>query len=124
MKTYQMFLNGQFCKKGVLRDIVQPYNGKPFAKVYFGNEEILKEAINGAGIAFKTMKSTPSHVISDILRRVSQKLKERSEEFAKTLALEAGKPIKTARIWNDKALSSRCDWSDYPIQFSSEPGRA
>ncbi|MCK4715360.1 MAG: aldehyde dehydrogenase family protein [Candidatus Marinimicrobia bacterium] len=97
MKTYQMFLNGQFCTKGVLRDIVQPYNGKPFAKVYFGNEEILKEAINGAGIAFKTMKSTPSHVISDILRRVSQKLKERSEEFAKTLALEAGKPIKTAR---------------------------
>ncbi|MBL7067317.1 MAG: aldehyde dehydrogenase family protein [Candidatus Marinimicrobia bacterium] len=97
MKIYQIFLNGQFCKRAVLRDIVQPYNGKPFAKVYFGNEEILEEAIDGAEKAFKTMKSTPSHVISDILRKVSQKLKARSEEFAKMLALEAGKPIKTAR---------------------------
>ena len=97
MKTYKMFLNGQFCKRGVLKNIVQPYNGKPFAKVYFGDEEILKEAIDGAEKAFKTMKSAPSHVISDILRKVSQKLKARSEEFAKVLALEAGKPIKTAQ---------------------------
>jgi len=97
MKTYQMFLNGQFCNGVVLRDIVQPYNNKPFAKVYFGNEVILEEAIVGAEKAFKTMKSTPSHVISDILRKVSQKLNARSEEFAKIIALEAGKPIKTAR---------------------------
>ena len=97
MKTYKMFLNGQFCTRGVLRDIIQPYNRKPFTKVYFGNEVILEEAIIGAEKAFKTMKSTPSHIISDILKKVSQKLNDRSEEFAKILALEAGKPIKTAR---------------------------
>lgn len=97
MKTYQMFLNGQFSKRGVLRDIVQPYNNKPFAKVYFGEEDIISEAIDGAEKAFQKMKSTPAHVISDILRKVSERLKERSEEFANILALEAGKPIKTAR---------------------------
>jgi len=97
LKTYQMFLNGTFCKRGTLRDIVQPYNNKSFAKVYFGDEGIISEAVDGAEKAFQEMKSLPAHRISDILRKVSEKLKERLEKFTKILALEAGKPIKTAQ---------------------------
>ncbi len=115
-----MFLNGQFCKRGVLRDIVQPYNGKPFAKVYFGDEEILKEAIAGAEKAFKTMKSTPSHAISDILRKVSQKLKGRSEEFTKMLALEAGKPIKTARGEVNRAVHTMMLGAEECLRIAGE----
>ena len=41
---------------------------------------------------------------SDILEKISVAIAQRREEFARTMALEAGKPLKAARVEVDRAV--------------------
>ncbi len=104
MDTYKLFINGKFSDRGYVREIVQPYNKEPFAEVHFGDEKIFSEAIGSAEKSFSTIKEIPAYKISEILHGISSKIAEKREEFARAMALEAGKPVKTARGEVDRAV--------------------
>src|SRR5205807_2645223 len=48
--------------------------------------------------AFEVTRKLPSFERQRVLRSVAAQLSSRTEEFARTMALESGKPIKTARV--------------------------
>ena len=48
----------------------------------------------------------PAHKRAEILDRAAELLAERREEFARTIAEEAAKPIKTARVEADRAVQT------------------
>jgi glyceraldehyde-3-phosphate dehydrogenase (NADP+) len=66
--------------------------------------EQAEEAIGGAVAAFSVTRKMPAYDRQRILERVSAGIAERGEEFARTMALEAGKPIRTARAEVSRAV--------------------
>lgn len=64
----------------------------------------LEAAIQAAQRGFEAMKKLPSYQRAEICRKAATGLRARKEEYAKTLALEAGKPIKQARMEMDRAI--------------------
>ncbi|MFS0776887.1 aldehyde dehydrogenase family protein [Neobacillus sp. 3P2-tot-E-2] len=79
-------------------DITSPFNGEVVGRVNLATRLDAENAIETAYNVFhKTMKKLPAHRRSDILRKVGDLLEGRTEEFAKVLAQEAGKPIRDGR---------------------------
>ena len=62
------------------------------------------EAIAAAVQAFEVTRKLPSFERQRVLRSVSSSIAARKDEFARTLAEEAGKPLKTARVEVDRAI--------------------
>jgi acyl-CoA reductase-like NAD-dependent aldehyde dehydrogenase len=96
-KTKGLFINGKSETKQRTYALRSPYSGELIANINMADEDDVKRAIAGARLAFETMKDMPAYKRSEILFRVGQILQERKEELAQVLALEAGKPIRTAR---------------------------
>lgn len=79
-------------------EVTSPFNGEVVGKVILASQEDAKIAIESAHRVFhETMKKMPAYRRADILRKTADLLEERTEEFARVLALEAGKPIRDGR---------------------------
>jgi acyl-CoA reductase-like NAD-dependent aldehyde dehydrogenase len=79
-------------------EVKNPYNQELLATVYSSTIEDVEEAVNSAHNVYKqTMRYLPAHERSKILRKSAILLEERSEEFARVISQEAGKPIVEAR---------------------------
>jgi len=64
----------------------------------------IEQAIAACARAFQLTRKLPAFERQRVLRSISAKIAERREQFARTMALEAGKPIKTARAEVDRAI--------------------
>lgn len=79
-------------------EVNNPYNQQLLAKIYSSTTEDVEKAVNCAYEVFQqTMRDLPAHERSKILRKSAILLEERSEEFARVISQEAGKPIVEAR---------------------------
>ena len=63
-------------------------------------------ALDAARRAAIVMADLPAHKRSEILQRAATMLRERQDEFARTIAVEAGKALKFARAEVDRAIST------------------
>src|SRR5437588_3772455 len=102
--THGFFLDGKWLEEGDIVDVRAPYDGAVIASVYQGRREHADAAIAAAVKAFGTTRRLPAFERQRVLRRVSQSISERKQEFARTLAQEAGKPIKSARTEVERAI--------------------
>src|ERR1700731_2420501 len=102
--THGFFLDGRWLEEGDIVDVRAPYDGALAAHVYQGRREHADAAIAAAVKAFGTTRRLPAFERQRVLRRVAQALAERREEFSRTIAQEAGKPIKLARTEVDRAV--------------------
>ncbi|MGB7293912.1 MAG: aldehyde dehydrogenase family protein [Thermodesulfobacteriota bacterium] len=85
-------------KNGKVTQVTNPYSREVIAEVSIASKEDVNAAIESARLAFKsTTKHIPSHKISEILYKTSGLIGEFSEDFARTISLEAGKPIRESR---------------------------
>lgn len=84
-------------------EIRSPYDRTPVAIVHRAGPDEVERAIAAAVAAFDTTRRLPSWQREQVLERISDGIAERREELARTIALEAGKPIKTARVEVDRA---------------------
>jgi acyl-CoA reductase-like NAD-dependent aldehyde dehydrogenase len=97
VSTQSFFVDGKWIEEGDPVEIRAPYDGSVIASVFQGTREHAEAAIVAAVKAFGTTRRLPAFERQRVLRRVSQSISERKLEFARTLAQEAGKPIKAAR---------------------------
>ena len=81
-----------------------PYDGSVIASVFQGRREHAEAAIAAAVKAFGTTRRLPAFERQRVLRRVSENIYERKQEFARTMAQESGKPIKAARTEVERAI--------------------
>ena len=102
--THGFFLDGQWHEDGDLVDIRAPYDGAVIARVTQGRREHAERAIAAAVKAFGTTRRLPAFERQRVLRQISALMTERKDEFSRTLAQEAGKPIKAARSEVDRAI--------------------
>lgn len=102
-------------------EVKSPFNGEAIAAVEQADEAAIKSAIAQAKETFETvMKKMPAHKRSEILARTARILSERHEDFARTIAMEGGKPIKDARIEVARAISTFTIASEEALRLDGE----
>jgi len=96
--TVSLVINGKLVEKSETIPLVSPGSGKVVERISKGTAEDVKEAVEAATRAFESWAGTPLNVRSAVLLKTAALLKERVEDFARTLATEAGKPIRDSRV--------------------------
>jgi acyl-CoA reductase-like NAD-dependent aldehyde dehydrogenase len=97
-------LEGGQVETGETVEVRSPYDGTPVAVVHRAGPAEVERAIVGAVDAFETTRRLPSWRREQVLDGIAARIANRREELARTIALEAGKPIKTARVEVDRAV--------------------
>ena len=85
-------------------DVRSPYDGTAVAVVHRAGPEEIERAIADAAAVSAEARALPSWKRAAVLEQISATIAARHEELARTIALEAGKPIKTARAEVDRAV--------------------
>jgi acyl-CoA reductase-like NAD-dependent aldehyde dehydrogenase len=104
VSTQGFLVDGKWIEEGGSVEVRAPYDGSVIANVFRGRREHAEAAIAAAVKAFGTTRRLPAFERQRVLRRVAQDISERKAEFARTLAQEAGKPIKAARTEVERAI--------------------
>ena len=102
--TRAFLLDGKWIEEGDPIEIRSPYDGSVVGSVFQGRREHVDAAIKAAIKAFGTTRRLPAFERQRVLRRVAESITLRKEEFAHTLAQEAGKPIKAARSEVERSI--------------------
>src|SRR4051812_32109231 len=104
VRTQGFYLQGKWIEEGTPVEIRAPYDGTPLAEVFQATREHAEQAISAAVRAFGTTRKLPAFERQRVLRSVAQHINSRKEEFARTLAQEAGKPLRAARTEIERAI--------------------
>jgi len=96
-------LGGEQVETGETYEVRSPYDGAAVALVHRAGPDEVERAIAGAVAAFETTRHLPSWQREDVLKKIAQGILARRDELAEVIALEAGKPIKIARLEVDRA---------------------
>ncbi len=86
--------------------VVNPWNGETFAEVGLAGPDDIEEAIVLAERAFAVTRRLPAYMRSRICAQIASGIEARAEEFARTIALESGKPLVHARTEVDRSVST------------------
>src|SRR5215472_8923138 len=104
VSTQGFLLDGKWIEDGDVVEVKSPYDGSVVGRASQGRREHADAAIAAAVKAFGTTRRLPAFERQRVLRRVAETISRRKEEFSRTLAQEAGKPIKAARTEVERAI--------------------
>src|SRR3954469_3251957 len=93
----QPFIGGNAAETSDTYEVRAPYDDQLVAVIHRAGPAEIEDAIARAERAFQTTRTLPSWRRAEILEAVSAAIAEQRDDFARTIALEAGKPVKTAR---------------------------
>src|ERR1700751_6171824 len=93
VRTQGFYLQGKWVEEGTPVEIRAPYDGTPLTQVFKGTREHAERAMEAASRAFGSTRRLPAFERQRVLRSIAQQISARKEEFAHTLAQEAGKPF-------------------------------
>src|SRR5215471_11670601 len=96
-------IGGREVKTDETYEVRSPYDDALVAVIHRAGPREIEAAIAGAVRAFETTRKLPSWKRSAILTGIADRIEAAKDDFARTIALEAGKPIKTARIEAERA---------------------
>jgi len=101
-----MLIAGRWAETGETTSIRNPYNGEILAEVSLAADKEIEEAIQAAVAAFALSRRLPAHARANALSAVATAITSRTEEFARCLSSEAGKPIADARREVGRAINT------------------
>jgi succinate-semialdehyde dehydrogenase/glutarate-semialdehyde dehydrogenase len=94
MDTKPNYLNSQWVGGGGEPiDVVNPATGKVFARVASVNRDQLRQALTDAHAAFDGWRKLPAKARADYLLAIAGELNRRSDEVARLMTQENGKPL-------------------------------
>jgi acyl-CoA reductase-like NAD-dependent aldehyde dehydrogenase len=94
---HELLFAGEWRATGEWAEVKSPYDQSVVGRVAQGDTALVEQAIEAAHTAFSE-GNFPQHERAEVLDRAAAIVKERVEELALTIAAEAGKPLKTARV--------------------------
>src|SRR5512144_581569 len=115
MKSYPLYLNGEFVQSEPAWNVINPANGEPFARISTINRARLSQAIADAHAAFAGWRQLTAKARGEYLRRIASELERRRDDIARQLSTENGKPL--AQSLGEVAMSI-----DH-LQWFAEEGR-
>jgi glyceraldehyde-3-phosphate dehydrogenase (NADP+) len=109
MDSLGILLNGEWKKTADRMEVRSPYDGKAVGETCRAGAAEMEEAIRASERAFERTARLPTYERAGILERAAEGIRRRREEFALSIAREAGKPLKTARVETDRAVLTFTD---------------
>ena len=109
-------VGGETLLGGEPYEVRSPYDDALVAVVRRAGPADVERAIARAEQAFDTTRRLPSWQRSEILEKISAAIAARGDDLARTIALEAGKPLKAARVEAARAA--------FTFRVAAEIGRA
>jgi acyl-CoA reductase-like NAD-dependent aldehyde dehydrogenase len=106
MPEYPLFIDGKPVRGGAPLEVRNKYTGDLLAAVATARREDVDAAIDAAERACRPMAALPAFRRAEILARASVLIQQRREEFARTIAAEAGKALKYARAEVDRGAQT------------------
>jgi len=103
---HKLFIDGRWVPGGRLLEVRNKYTGEVIGTLPEARRQDVEAAIDAAQRAAPVMAEMPAHKRGEILARTSALIRERREEFARTIAAEAGKALKYARGEVDRGIST------------------
>jgi acyl-CoA reductase-like NAD-dependent aldehyde dehydrogenase len=85
-------------------EVSNPFDGRTIGVVASASAEDLDDAIDAASTAVPAMRRVPAWRRAEVLRDAASRIAAEREAFARTIALEAGKPVVSARVEVDRAV--------------------
>ncbi|MSO40725.1 MAG: aldehyde dehydrogenase family protein [Solirubrobacterales bacterium] len=102
---HKLLVDGEWIETGEWAEVKSPYDGSPVGRVPQGDAALVDRAIAAARAAFEA-DDFPQHERAAVLDRAAHLTAEREDEITATIAAEAGKPIKTARVEAQRAVGT------------------
>jgi len=101
----ELILGGERLDTGSYQDIISPGSGEVIERVSIASDrEVVRRAIDAAYEAFDRFSREPLITRIKILRKAADLMESSSEGLARILAMEAGKPIRDARVEVSRAI--------------------
>jgi acyl-CoA reductase-like NAD-dependent aldehyde dehydrogenase len=102
----KLFIGGQWVDGGPPLEVKNKFNAKVVGTVVTARREDVANDVAAAEKAAPVMAEMPAYRRAEILSRAANLIRERQEEIARTIAAEAGKALKFARLEVDRAIST------------------
>ena len=96
MKTYSLYINGEWKETIDSIDVYNPANDEPVGRVSMGTTKDALAAVDAASLAYSEWSSKTAIERSVYLKRWYEEIEKEKLELAKILTLEQGKPLKEA----------------------------
>ncbi|QKW21793.1 aldehyde dehydrogenase family protein [Kitasatospora sp. NA04385] len=103
--THEFWLAGRRASGETAFEVRHPHDGSLVATVGVPTDAQVEEAVAAAAAAVPVFAATPAHQRATALDHVAKRLAERTEEIARLITAENGKPIKWARGEVGRAVS-------------------
>ena len=105
-KTHSLLIGKEWKKSSHTIPVVNPFTEEVFAEVCLADSSEIENAIGLSKDAFPKTRVLPSYQRSNICTDIARGIKNRSEEFAVTIAKESGKPLIYARAEVNRSIST------------------
>jgi betaine-aldehyde dehydrogenase len=119
----KLFIGGQWVAPSAKEtiDVHSAGTGEVMGKVPAGTERDIDAAVAAAHAALEGWSRTPAEKRAEYLQKISDGLKARAEELAKTIAQEVGMPIKLAgRIQAGLPIANFANYAKIAREFKFE----
>ncbi|MFO0793797.1 MAG: aldehyde dehydrogenase family protein [Candidatus Brocadiaceae bacterium] len=113
--TCKYLIGNEWRESKDILEVMNPYNNEIVGATFLASERDIEDAIQGALHAFGETRKLPAFKRAEILGNIRDSISKRSEEFARTITLESGKPIADARVEVERAIGT--------FQIASEESR-
>ena len=97
MDPKKNYLNGQWVGGGEMIDVVNPATGQTIANVATVTRDQVRQALIDAQAAFEPWRALPAKSRADFLLAIAAELARRTEEVARLITQENGKPLAQSR---------------------------
>lgn len=117
MKTYPLYLNGEFVTTEQAKAVINPAKGEAFANISTIDRARVAQAISDAHTAFAGWRKLTGKARGEYLHAIAHHLEARKDEIAKVITLENGKPLA-------QSLGEVAGAADHLRWFAEEARRA
>ena len=94
--TYPLYLNNKAAQPNTDLEVTDKFTNEVAFRTALATPDVIEEAIAGAARAAKPMAKMASYERQDVLQHCVKRFRERYDELAYSLCVEAGKPINDA----------------------------
>ena len=94
---HELLFAGEWRATGEWAEVKSPYDQTVVGRVAQGDAALVAQAVQAAHEAFSE-GNFPQHERAEVLDRAAHLVRARNDDLALTIAAEAGKPLKTARV--------------------------
>ena len=112
---HKLYVAGEWMETGEWSEVKAPYDGTLVGRVPKGDGALVDKATDAAAGAFAA-GGFPQHERAAVLDRAARLVAEREDDLTMTIAAEAGKPVKTARVEAQRCVGT--------LEFSAVEARS